>query len=127
MRRLKVWHWILIIVIILGAGTGGFFYFRSPSANAATPKTTVQQVTVAYGNMTNMVSASGSLAFPNQKNLTFGNAGTVGEISVKEGESVKSGQTLAKLTLASLTSLQTAVAHTHNTISYGWILLHVFI
>jgi HlyD family secretion protein len=64
---------------------------------------------VKYGDITNSVSASGSLVFPVREKLTFGSAGTVAEVKVAAGDTVAKGQLLAKFDDASLLPLQEAV------------------
>ena len=56
-----------------------------------------QIVTVQRGNLTVDITASGNLLLSLKEDLAFEMAGTVEEVTVKEGESVKKGQLLAKL------------------------------
>jgi len=56
-----------------------------------------QIVTVQRGNLSVDITASGNLLLSLKDDLAFEMAGTVEEVTVKEGESVKKGQLLAKL------------------------------
>ena len=56
--------------------------------------------TVARGNLTVDVSASGNLAFSTEEDLAFEMAGTVEDIFVEEGDSVTEGQVVATLDTA---------------------------
>ena len=56
-----------------------------------------QVVTVQRGGLTVDITASGNLALSVMEDLAFEISGTVEEILVEEGESVKEGQVLAKL------------------------------
>ena len=110
-KRLKLWHIILIVVVVIGGGGGGYYWYRSANSSLTATTSTAQQYTVAYGNISNTVSASGSVVYPTKQSMTFGNSGTVTEIDVNVGDSVTSGQVLAKIDLSStIASLQQAVA-----------------
>jgi len=56
--------------------------------------------TVARGDLTVEVSASGNLAFAREENLAFDMAGTVEDIFVKVGDSVSAGEVVATLDTA---------------------------
>ncbi len=56
--------------------------------------------TVARGDITVEVSASGNLAFSTTEDLAFDMAGTVEDVFVKEGDSVKAGDVVATLDTA---------------------------
>lgn len=66
---------------------------RPQSATAAGQAT----VPVTRGNLTAMVSGSGSVTAEQSLNLPFQTGGTVTEVLVTEGDTVKAGQPLAKL------------------------------
>lgn len=56
------------------------------------------------------IPVSGSLVFPNTASLAFESPGIVGEVMVKEGDAVRSGQPLASLDDQSISQLRAAVA-----------------
>jgi len=57
---------------------------------------------VTRGDLIESVSVSGNLEMPHKADLSFGAAGAVAEILVKEGDNVVKGQALAKLDARSL-------------------------
>ena len=59
-------------------------------------------VEVQRGTLLTTVSAFGSISMPNQAELTFGSSGTVSEVHVTFGDTVKKGQVMAKLDTTSL-------------------------
>ncbi len=71
------------------------FVWRGPSSRAASdaPATTVVQ----RGALVAAVAGSGSVAAEQSLNLPFVSAGTVTQVLVKDGDTVKAGQVLARL------------------------------
>ncbi|MBE9513979.1 MAG: efflux RND transporter periplasmic adaptor subunit [Chloroflexi bacterium] len=57
---------------------------------------------VARGDLEIIVSVNGNLEMPHKMDLSFGTVGTVVEVLVEEGDSVRDGQTLARLDARSL-------------------------
>jgi len=109
---LKVWQVVVLVLIVCGI-VGGFYaaYGRSTGSSAASSlSTNTKLVQVEYGNLTNSVSASGSLVYATSEQLTFGSAGTVAAIYVEKDSSVKEGDVLAKLDSTSVESLEGSVA-----------------
>jgi macrolide-specific efflux system membrane fusion protein len=110
---LKVWQVVVLVLIVCGI-VGGFYaaYGRATGSSAASSlSTNTKLVQVQYGNLTNSVSASGSLAYATSEELTFGSAGTVAAIYVEKDSSVKKGDVLAKLDSTSVESLGAAAAN----------------
>jgi HlyD family secretion protein len=108
---LKAWQVVVLLLIVFGI-VGAFYgaYGRSTaSSTSSSLPANARLVQVQYGNLTNSISASGSLVFGNKENLTFGSAGTVQEVSAGVDDSVKKGDVLAKLDNTSNLSLQEAV------------------
>ncbi len=108
---LKAWQVVVLLLIVCGI-VGGFYaaYGRASTSNASSSlPANSRLVRVQYGNLTNSVSASGSLVFANIDDLTFGSAGTVQELSVGVGDSVKKGDVLAELDNSTMLSLQESV------------------
>lgn len=105
MKRLKRWQVIVLVIVIIalcGGGYGIYSWVGGSQAESSSLSGNTQLVTIQYGSITNSVSTSGSLVFPNTKQLTFGSAGNVVEVYAKKGETVAKGQPLAKLDDASL-------------------------
>jgi HlyD family secretion protein len=64
---------------------------------SAPPPPTVATSTVTRGTVTLQVSASGTVQAASSRGLSFSTAGTVTEVDVKAGDTVKSGQVLARI------------------------------
>jgi RND family efflux transporter MFP subunit len=110
-KGLKLWQVLVLVVVVLGMAGGSYgIYYWVTKPSASSQSTDIQLVQVQYGNITNSVSASGSLVFSSREELTFGSAGTVAEVKVSEGDTVAQGQLLAKFDDASLLPLQEIVA-----------------
>jgi len=109
-KGLKLWQKFLLFIVVIavaGGAYGIYYWVTKPAASSQT--TDIQLTQVQYGTITNSVSSSGSLVFSAKEELTFGNAGTVAEMKVAEGDTVTKGQLLANFDKASLIPLQEAV------------------
>jgi HlyD family secretion protein len=107
---LKLWQKVIVVAVVCavaGGVYGIYSWVSGPSTTSA--QDNIQLVQVQYGDLENTVSASGSLVFPNEEQLTFGSAGTLQEVNVQEGDTVEAGQVLAKLDDASTIELQKAI------------------
>lgn len=114
MKRLKKWQVVVLVIVILALGGGGYGIYAWVGGSGTSSSSTtgnIQLVAAQYGSITNSVSTSGSLIFPDTEQLTFGGraTGTVAEVFVQEGDTVTKGQILAKLDDTSVISLQKAV------------------
>jgi len=108
---LKAWQVVVLVLIVCGI-VGAFYgaYGRSTaSSTSSSLAANTRLVQVEYGNLTNSVSASGSLVFGNKENLTFGSEGTVQVVNAGVDDAVKKGDVLAKLDNTANLSLQEAV------------------
>ena len=97
-----------ILVVAVGATYGA--YTLTSGSGQASASENQQIIPVQYGDLAIQVSTNGSLNFPNRGTLTFGAAGTVGEVLVADGQRVKKGQALGALDAATVTLLGVAVA-----------------
>jgi len=88
---------ITLIAVLCGVGA---FWLISAFKSDSTPVPENQVITVQRGDLTVDITASGNLALSHKENLAFEMAGTVEEVTVKEGESVEEGQVLATLDTA---------------------------
>jgi HlyD family secretion protein len=86
------------IVFILLAGLLGM----AACTGDTTGGTTQQQAKVERGDITLSVSGNGKIQTSREARLTFGSAGKVSNILVKEGDKVKTGDVLARLDTTSL-------------------------
>jgi HlyD family secretion protein len=85
---------LLIVGIVAGASWFGYQQFGGAKA-AASPD--YQVVTVARGDITATVSATGTVLAERQANVAFQSSGTVVRVAVKVGDTVKAGELIAQL------------------------------
>jgi multidrug efflux pump subunit AcrA (membrane-fusion protein) len=85
-----------IILILVLCGVAAILVSSALRSNSATVPQ-YQVVTVQRGNLTVDITASGNLALSKCEDLAFEMKGTVAEVAVAEGDSVKQGQVLATL------------------------------
>jgi len=98
----KKWVTIGVLgVLVLGGGYWGYKHFTAKPVAAANITAKAKM-----GNVSKVITATGTVNFPQSIPLTFKQAGQIVELNVKVGDSVKAGQVLAK---TDDTSLQTAV------------------
>jgi HlyD family secretion protein len=90
--------WIGIILVLVLAGVGYYFY-ASRFAAAAQPVTTntLQTGVARQGDLVITASGTGSVVPAKQINLGFDESGMLIELNVQEGDKVKTGDVLAKL------------------------------
>jgi macrolide-specific efflux system membrane fusion protein len=96
-----------IITIIL-LGTIGFFGYKTLAA----PQQSVQYTTAQAqnGTLITSVTASGQITTANNISVTIQSSGVVRDVSVKNGDSVTAGETLATLTLDQVSQQKQAQA-----------------
>jgi membrane fusion protein, macrolide-specific efflux system len=99
---MRVWRRPVFIVNgVLGllALGGGFWAYQSVASEPAAAATTGQQrlVAASQGEVSATVSATGSVQSASTASATFATSGTVTEIRVKVGDTVKKHQILAKI------------------------------
>ncbi len=89
-------RWALgcLVLIVVAIGAVLVIGNLNKSATALTPPGTV---VVTRGDLVASITGSGTIAAEQSLNLSFPNGGTVTQVLVKPGESVKPGQTLAQL------------------------------
>lgn len=99
-RILKACLGVLLAAVLVVAGVGVYRYLKlqneGDSASVSTVSYTAQRVTT--GSVTTTLSASGTLTAKETKTLYAGVSGTVGEVSVKAGDTVEEGDLLLTLT-----------------------------
>jgi HlyD family secretion protein len=112
MGRKKSKKWIIIAsvtaVLVVGGSVTTYAAFAKTKAASTT---TFRRVTAQTGNINTSVSGSGSVSDSSQLSLTAVNAGTVDSLPVKQGDTVKAGQTIAHI---SSTASAQAVAQKQN-------------
>ena len=85
--------WKVLLVIIIAIGIAAFFFIRSKGGSA--PKEEIREITPTTGMIENFVTTTGTVLPQNRLEMKPPVAGRVDQILVKEGEMVKTGQTLA--------------------------------
>jgi HlyD family secretion protein len=82
-------------ILIIGTAYGVYTKVTAPAANAAN----IRWVPVRRGDVSETISATGTVQSPIQLNLSFpnGNGGRLTSLNVKIGDHVKAGQVLATL------------------------------
>ncbi|MDX8147722.1 HlyD family efflux transporter periplasmic adaptor subunit [Lentzea sp. BCCO 10_0061] len=86
----------LLVVVLLGAGVAGYLVFFGSSGNAQST-TTARTAAAANRDVSEVVTASGTVQSSFSAVASFGASGTVTEVNVKVGDAVTKGQQLAKL------------------------------
>ncbi|MGH3380791.1 MAG: efflux RND transporter periplasmic adaptor subunit [Actinoallomurus sp.] len=95
-RRRLLLNGALALLLVIGVGVA--YLSLHDDAGASSPGRIVR---VGRGTIVSSVSASGSVASANSRDLGFGTSGTVDTIKVQVGDKVKKGQLLATLDDAS--------------------------
>ena len=109
--------WIITLILIIAAG-GTWYAFRHKS----TGKVTYTTGTVTKGTLVISVSSSGTTTSANRIPVTTTVTGTVSKVYVKDGDSVKVGQTLMVVTLdadgqAALAKAKTALLQAQSAVT----------
>ena len=98
----KKWVTIGVLgVLVLGGGYWGYKHFTAKPAVAANITAKAKM-----GNVSKVITATGTVSFPHAIPLTFQQSGKIVQLNVKVGDLVKAGQVLAK---TDDTKLSTAV------------------
>ena len=107
----KSWKLWAGVVLLVAVGVGGYLGFNAlTDSGAEDDAAQTQLVPVTRGNLVNDVSVTGTLTYATRETLSFGQQGTVSEISVSEGDEVSAGDPLARLDDETAANLEQAVA-----------------
>jgi HlyD family secretion protein len=98
-QRRRVSPWLAVPLCLALAG-GGYATWQFTHRSAATATTTT--VKVSQGTISATVSGSGTVAATTSRSLAFPVSGTVSELLVQVGDTVATGQPLARLDTATL-------------------------
>ena len=104
--------WLIAIVLAILAIAGGVYYYQTNVIQAtakAAAANTVKTAKVKKGDITITATGTANLVPVTQVGLAFRTGGQIVEMRVQAGDTVKAGQTLAKLDAAQL-ELQLAQA-----------------
>ncbi len=91
--------WIIFLLLLAMAATGGVAYYRQKSSATVAKVTTV---TVERGDIQATVSATGTISAVNSVDISSRVTGLIREVKVKENDHVKAGQVLVVLDDTSL-------------------------
>ncbi|KPL91520.1 efflux RND transporter periplasmic adaptor subunit [Levilinea saccharolytica] len=97
MKRKTVIIILITAVAVLGLGFGVWQSGKAVPSNAAQTAGDYQTATVRRGNITVTVSGTGNVVPSKTANLGFAVSGEIAELNVQVGDTVKAGQTLARL------------------------------
>ncbi|MDY0143504.1 MAG: efflux RND transporter periplasmic adaptor subunit [Bacteroidales bacterium] len=89
MKKKKLYIWSLVGLVILG---GGFYWYKKSSSDT----TSVRYITepAKKGTLSSTIVASGSIAVDDQETVDPTISGTIADLSVKVGDTVKKGDYL---------------------------------
>lgn len=95
-KKPKKWAVIASItaVLVVGGTITGYMAFAKSKVSSVT---TFRKITAQTGSISTSVSGSGSVSDASQLSLTAADAGTMDSVSVKQGDTVKAGQTIAHI------------------------------
>jgi HlyD family secretion protein len=92
---------IIAIVIIAVLAAGGFLYYRYQNAQAQA-QTNYQTATLAMGDLTATVGATGTVHANQTTTVTWQTTGRIGKVNAQVGDKVSINQVLAELDASSL-------------------------
>jgi HlyD family secretion protein len=93
MKVIQYKKWLLLIVVVAGAAAAWVHYQAGQKSNQAA----VQTVKVERGDVTSVVSATGTITPVNMVDISSKITGLLEEVKVKENDPVKAGQVLVIL------------------------------
>lgn len=99
---MKYWIFLLAVLAILGVTAAGYWGFRSASPVIAQEHTAPPTVRAERGTVSLGVTAPGRLVSMRETVLSFGATGKLLELTVRAGQHVAAGATLARLDPAPL-------------------------
>ncbi|MBP2639708.1 MAG: macA 4 [Firmicutes bacterium] len=94
-------NWIIIVLILIAAGWGGYTYYYNKNAK---PVSTGTAVAIERGDILASVSATGTISAVNSVDVSSRITGLIKQVHVRENDRVKAGQVLIVLDDTSLRS-----------------------
>ncbi len=89
---------LVILVVLIGAGFGGYRYFASKSEAASVPEVQTLTSAAEVGNVEVSVSGTGNISVINEEMITAEENATVEEVLVAVGDTVAAGAELITFT-----------------------------
>lgn len=111
-RKSRRYQWLGFLIVATVAIAGGIYYYETSVAQAAArtaAANTLKTAKAQRGDITITAEGTATVVAVSQAALGFQSGGQITELPVQAGDSVKAGQTLAKLDTAEL-ALQLAQA-----------------
>lgn len=96
----KKWLIALLLVVLLGAAGGGYYYYTTTQAASeadTTEEAEMQTAVARRGDLEVIASGTGKVAAASEVQLGFDEAGTLVELNAALGDTVKTGDLLARL------------------------------
>lgn len=97
MKKLLIF--LAVVAVVAVAGAWGYQNFV---AKAAEPAAEREKAVVRTGDLVAVINTTGTILPEKETTLTFGGAGRIVEVRVKEGQAVHQGEALARLETAEL-------------------------
>ena len=97
-RKSRRWIWLFLLILIVAGASTGYYYFQTTTqvkAKTATP--TIKTANVKRGDISITANGTVRLVPTAEINLSFRSAGKLAQVTVKAGDKVNAGQTLARL------------------------------
>jgi HlyD family secretion protein len=88
---------LITLIVLVVLGTTGVWAYQNYFAQPQEPQKQREEAIVERGTLLAMVNATGTILPERQTTLSFKSPGRVAEVSVNEGQSVRSGEVLARL------------------------------
>ncbi|WP_020559748.1 efflux RND transporter periplasmic adaptor subunit [Thiofilum flexile] len=116
------WGKRLITLTVLAAlAGGGYYYYQNAIIPASSTVTSYQTEAVTRGNISTIVTATGTLQPVNQVDIGTELSGTIDEVLVDDNDTVKKGQKLASLKTSQLqdniTKMEAALASARSKVA----------
>ena len=107
---LFAWQALLLLAVLIGVGSGVYLYAPGgPGGSTGELEEGEQLVPVQRGTLLDAVTTSGTVVFPEREEVSFAVGGEVAEVLVRAGSVVQAGDALARLSPASIASLEQEV------------------
>ena len=111
LEALKSWKFWGGVVVLAAVAVGGYYgYGIWTDSGAEEEEGQTQLVPVTRGDLVNDVSVTGTLTYTTRETLTFGQQGTVADVTVEEGDIVSAGDPLAVLDAETVANLEKTIA-----------------
>ena len=111
LKIIRPWRWLVLLILFAGAAgaTYGIYQWMADSEDRTLAEDQ-QLIPVQRDDLVTSISINGSLVFPNIETASFDTQGTLGELSVAEGDAVTAGQVLGHLDDDTVVALEEALA-----------------